>query len=124
MKRIMKYLLICVLSILLTTCSSTVSIDAASNGETVEITPGSSLKLSLKGNPTTGYLWQVIEIDDSILKPVGESKYKSDSNLAGSAGEFTFLFSAQKPGQTTLKLGYLRPWESGVEPLEIFEVNI
>ena len=93
MKRIMKYFLIEVLLILMTACSSTESIDTSSNGEAVEVTSCSNLKLSLRGNPTTGYLWQVIEIDDSTLKSIGESKYKSNSNLVGSTGEFTFFLA-------------------------------
>ena len=40
--------------------------------------------------------------------------------------QFTELFHLQgnQPGQTTLKLSYLRPWEKNSEPIETYELTV
>jgi len=85
---------------------------------------GDEFVVVLEGNPTTGYLWEVEAVDESILQQVGESEFLSDSKVPGSGGKLTLVFRAMAPGQTTLRLVYHRPWEEDVEPLKTYEVNV
>ena len=80
----------------------------------------------LEGNPTTGYSWEVNGFDQSLVKLVGEPIYttQSPTNIVGAGGKFTFNFlTLGKAGETTIKLVYLRPWES-VPPLKEFTLKV
>ena len=108
-------------------CGTNVTqITASDNGKQISIEPGDVITITLESNPTTGYSWQVLEIDNAILVQDGAPEYKQDSGsagLVGAGGTETFRFKAAEPGQTSLKLGYMRPWES-VPPIENFSVTV
>ncbi len=40
-------------------------------GRTVELCIGETLEVELRGNPTTGYVWDIASLDKEILKQVG-----------------------------------------------------
>lgn len=96
-------------------------------GSTVELEVGQTLVVELISNPTTGYSWQVLELDAGVLAQQGEPEYVEDSQsegLVGAGGTETFRFEALLAGQTTLSLGYLRPWEENVDPIETFTITV
>lgn len=126
MKKILMVILtILMLSLSLTACSSNkVEIGAEANGETVELTAGQKLVLSLESNPTTGFDWEVSEIDEDVIKQSGESEYKSESDLIGAGGVRTFTFEAVTAGTSALKLIYHRSWEKDIPPEQVFTVTI
>ena len=67
-----------------------------------------------------------MEIDNAILVQQGNPEYKgspSAEGLVGAGGTETFRFKGSGAGRTTLKLGYMRPWES-VQPIETFAVQV
>ncbi len=106
--------------------SQKVNLGAPDNGGQVTLQTGQTLAISLESNPTTGYQWQVIEIDNAILQQTGESEYKQAAGtegLTGAGGIETLRFQALAAGQTPLTLGYMRPWES-VPPLRTFTVQV
>ena len=95
------------------------------NGTSVSLGVGDKLLISLPGNPSTGYSWEVQAVDAAILELVGEPEFASDStDLLGAGGTLTLSFTARMAGTTTLELGYLRPWETGVAPLETFSIEV
>lgn len=104
--------------------SSKVKVGEDANGQTIELSAGQKLEIKLAGNPTTGFNWEVSEIDDSIIKQSGEAEYKSDSDLIGSGGMFTYSFEAIQPGTTTLKLIYHRSWEKDIPPEQEFAITV
>lgn len=109
---------------LLTACASTQMVDQTMNGASVELKKGQLMVLKLPSNPTTGYDWEIVSIDPSIIKQSGEMSYKSDSNLAGSGGVDTWTFEGGSSGTTRLILVYHRSWEKDVEPLQVFNLDI
>jgi len=94
----------------------------------VELEQGQILVVTLKSNPTTGYRWEVVETQESILQQMGEAEFKpSDTSgppLVGAGGWEIFRFKAISTGQISLKLVYHRPWEEGVEPLNTFTLQV
>ena len=98
------------------------SVDDA--GSQVQLTTGQTLEVSLEGNPTTGYGWEVAEVDETILRKLEQQDFQPESDLVGAPGIQTLRFEAVGKGQTTLKLVYRRPWEKGVEPLNTFAVEV
>jgi inhibitor of cysteine peptidase len=96
------------------------------NGKQITVKSGDVVTLTLVSNPTTGYSWQVMDIDNAVLVQDGEPEYKQSSGsegLVGAGGTETFHFKAVGSGETTLNLGYMRPWES-VPPTETFTVQV
>jgi len=92
-------------------------------GKTVELEKGQGLVVVLEGNLTTGYAWEVAEVDEQVLQP-GEITFKPQSDLEGAPGAFTIEFRAAGEGQTSLGLVYRRSWEKDVKPLETFTVQV
>jgi len=96
------------------------------NGSEIRLQIGEALTLKLESNPTTGYSWQVMEIDDTVLGQEGDPEYKSDpgsGGAVGSGGEETIRFKAHASGKITLTLGYMRSWEE-VPPLKTFSIHV
>ncbi len=91
---------------------------------TIEMRVGELLEVTLKGNPTTGYMWDVESVDPNILKPADQLEFQADSKLIGSPGKLTLRFEATHAGRTPLKLIYHRPWEKNVESIDTFEVTV
>ena len=92
--------------------------------QTVEISVGEILEVSLKGNPTTGYIWDVASADKGILKQVGETKFKPDRKARGSGGNIILRFEATKVGKISLKLIYHRPFQKDRLPIRTFQVKV
>ena len=69
------------------------SLTDADNGKQITVKSGDPVTLTLVSNPTTGYSWQVMEIDSAILGQDGEPEYKQSSGsegLVGAGGTETF----------------------------------
>lgn len=94
------------------------------NGQSIELEAGQKLQISLAGNPTTGFNWELLEYDQAVLEKVGDMEYKADSRLIGSGGVMTFRFKALASGSTTIQLIYHRGWETDVPPANTYELGI
>jgi len=105
-----------------------VNVDEEDDGSQVELEQGQILVVTLKSNPTTGYRWEVVETQESILEQMGEAEFKPSQTgeppLVGAGGWEIFRFKAISAGQTSLKLVYHRPWEEGVEPVDTFSIQV
>jgi inhibitor of cysteine peptidase len=98
-------------------------ISAEDNGGQVTFEVGQTLVLTLASNPTTGYEWEVAEIDEAILKE-SYHEYKADwPVLIGSGGKDIWHFRAEAEGRTTLTLNYRRSWEEA-EPIQTFSLEV
>ena len=103
-----------------------IQVTDADNGKQITLQSGQVVTVTLESNPTTGYSWQVMEIDNAILVQEGDPEYKQasgTSGLVGAGGTETFRFKAVGTGETTLSLGYARPWES-VPPIQSFTIQV
>lgn len=117
---------ICVVLLAAPGCRSTgqVEIDDTDSGGEVVLNVGDTLLLSLESNPTTGYGWDITEIDQTILQET-QHEYEAESpSLVGSGGREMWRFQAQGSGSAALRLEYKRPWEEGVEPEKMFSVQV
>jgi inhibitor of cysteine peptidase len=108
--------------------SEKVPLAAEDGGGRIEVNVGQVLVLTLESNPTTGFSWEVVEAEDSVLRQRGEAEFKAaselDPPLVGAGGVEVFRFEAVEAGETRLELVYHRPWEEGVEPLETYSVQV
>jgi inhibitor of cysteine peptidase len=121
---VMSFLLVMAL---FSSCGNSVTrITDVDNGNQITVKSGEVITLTLESNPTTGYSWQIMDIDNVILVQDGDSEFTQASNsegLVGACGMETFRFEAIGVGEATLELGYMRPWES-VQPLETFSIRV
>jgi inhibitor of cysteine peptidase len=106
---------------------SEVIIGAEDDRSQVELRAGQVLVVTLESNPTTGYSWEVSEVDEAVLSQIGEAEFQEapqeGEQMVGVGGIETFRFESA-PGTTTLTLVYHRSWETDVEPLETFTVEV
>ena len=94
------------------------------NGCLAELGVGQVLVISLESNPSTGYLWEVADINTKVLHQVGKTEFKQTSPLLGAPEKQILRFKPVGAGQSTLKLVYHRSWEKGVEPAKEFSIQV
>jgi inhibitor of cysteine peptidase len=99
----------------------------ADNKKTVKLSAGASFDIALKGNATTGYQWQVVQIDGDAVQQTEKVDYiqeKHPEGVLGIGGTFVFHFKFAKAAKTKIRMVYARPWEKDKTPEKIFEVTI
>jgi predicted secreted protein len=121
---LMRSLSMGVILTLLSITAHALDLTGQDNGRSVSVPLNETLTVTLAGNPTTGYLWELAALDREVLVMESEPSYAPDSTLTGAGGKFTFRFTPKKRGTATLKLVYRRSWEQGVEPLQTFELIV
>jgi len=104
--------------------SRQVTLGAKDSGRQIEVKEGETLVIALEANPTTGYLWEVVESDQRILRQMGETEFQPESDKIGAPGLQTFHFKPQQAGNMRLQLVYHRPWEKDVDPLKTFSLQV
>ncbi|MBN1955444.1 MAG: protease inhibitor I42 family protein, partial [Anaerolineae bacterium] len=92
-------------------------------GRHVTLTGDDVIVLSLDSNLSTGYGWQVQEMNARVLRQVGQAEWQPTSTLIGAPGKQVFRFVGIGAGQTTLSLVYRRPWEDA-PALETFSIQV
>ena len=97
------------------------------NGKTINLNTGEMLVIRLISNPSTGYTWEIQDLDTKVLEKVGEAEFESADtppDLVGASGTLNLTFKAIEPGTSRLTLVYHRPWEVDVEPIQTFSVTV
>jgi len=104
-----------------------VELDEKANGKTVTAEIGQHVIVRLRGNPTTGYRWDVRKLKGDAIKQVGKVKYvqdKAPKRMVSVGGMFIFTFRAAKAGKAALALAYARPWEKKKPPARTFKATV
>jgi predicted secreted protein len=102
-----------------------IKVSEANNGSELELKKGQSLVITLEANPTTGYTWEVVEPEDEqVLQQVGGIEFEQESDLIGASGVQIIRFEVVNAGRAAVKLVYHRPWETGLEPLKTFAIQV
>lgn len=78
------------------------------NGKTVTVNDGSTFKIKLDENPSTGYSW-----NESVTPglTITASDYISGANMPGAGGTHAWTLKAAGKGQQQFTAIYKRPWE-------------
>ncbi len=121
------FILLMLVILALSACAGnqTVSLTKADTGKTVDLAPGDELEVKLEGNITTGFAWEARDFDSAVLELAGgEPEYKSESDLVGGGGVFTFRFKAKAADSTAVHFIYYRSFEPDVPPIETFDVTV
>jgi len=95
------------------------------SGKTITVAPGTTIKVTLVSNRSTGNSWQYISFDKALLKQVSEPVYeKSKSGLMGAPGKVTYTFKALKTGETGLQMSYGPVRPGNKDSLKEFNIQV
>jgi C1A family cysteine protease len=95
----------------------------ADSGAQIELSGDQPLEIELAANWSTGYRWEVDQVDQSVLRLAAQVQELDAPGKMGAPGYDRLSFQAVGPGETTLRLAYRRPWEQ-VEPERTFTVDV
>jgi inhibitor of cysteine peptidase len=96
----------------------------SNNNTAINVTTGEFLVVSLEGNPTTGYTWEVEELNEQVLQQVGDIVSVPESDLMGAPSKQIATFEVVGAGDATINMVYHRPWETDVEPVDTFTLTV
>jgi predicted secreted protein len=106
----------CAVVLLLVACSSVHDVsDAPAATTATPVKVGDEVQITLDANPTTGYVWESVNLDTTRLEQLGMFDYQSDTeeqSLYGAPVKVTARFKAIAPGATTVTMVYRRPFET------------
>jgi len=82
------------------------------------------IRLTLPGNPTTGYTWQLSTTPGIVIE---NESYRPDypyGKMAGSGGTYHWVMKAVMPGTQVVTGVYARPWESNLTDSTSFKLTL
>jgi inhibitor of cysteine peptidase len=126
----MKFMLAFGICLLLAGCATTPSFQTLTerdNGRHISVPVGEVLVVQLPGNPTTGFSWQARTAADSVLESMGEPTYIQNParlGMTGVGGTESWQFKAVKAGSETLRLEYVRSWETNTAPAKVITFDL
>ena len=94
------------------------------NGKVINTSSEAVLIIRLEGNPTTGYRWEVSEINHSVISNVQQNIEPGSSLAAGAGGPFVFRLSGLQTGSSKVTFKYLKPWEGDDSILQRFAITV
>ena len=114
--------------VLLTACGetpTTIDLDSANNGVTLETTVGQTINITLDSNATTGYKWNLVTTPDAQVLKFLSSHYNAPiGGGVGAGGKEVWKFQTTGRGTTSLKLAYFRPFEPNTPPAKEFSATV
>src|SRR5262245_29620983 len=100
-----------------------ISINKTDHGKTFQIKIGSLIVIRLPENPTTGFKWKIIEINNEIVILKNTSYQISSDSGIGAGGTRIFSIGTIAEGTTKIELKLLQVWEPQ-NFVDSFEVTV
>ncbi|MBB5917577.1 inhibitor of cysteine peptidase [Nocardia transvalensis] len=93
------------------------------NGQSMTLSAGQELVVALPDDPSTGYSWQVGQVDAAVLHQEGDPQFRGQPGqlLPGGPGTSVWAFTAGDPGTTHLSMVSVKP---GAAPAQEFTLDI
>lgn len=104
--------------------SHEIAVGEEAAGSTISLRPGQRLTVSLAGNPTTGFIWELLPGYEAVLEQQGKADFVRGGSAFGAGGVYRFAFKAISPGRGELKFVYRRPFEAQVAPASAFRLTV
>ncbi|MCP4580759.1 MAG: protease inhibitor I42 family protein [candidate division Zixibacteria bacterium] len=104
----------------------TIQLTAKDDGGNVRLEADRILSIDLDANPSTGYRWEITEIDEEVLA-IESRDYKqrdAEPGMVGVGGTLTLNFKTIAAGKTILKMVYTRPQSGDDDVAKSFSVNV
>ena len=108
---------VAILMVVAVACSRGPSLTLDDEGDRVSLAPSDEIQITLAGNATTGFSWELVEYDPAVVTPLGQPTYEEDDGeLVGAGGEWMWTLRAVAAGESRVRFVYHRTWED--EPPE------
>ena len=107
-----------------TAFAATKAVTDTDKGGTVRLRLGDTLEVSLKSNPTTGFMWYVEKESTPLLKLAHQSQTDITEPGEGRPVFQVFRFEPRRGGDGVLRLHYVRSWEKPAPDDEQFDIHV
>jgi inhibitor of cysteine peptidase len=94
------------------------------NGKTIDLSVGQDFLIQLDENPTTGYRWEVREIDTDLIDRTEDQYSQNLDSETGGGGVRIFKFTTKKTGQDRIQLKHWRTWEGEKSSIGCFTIQL
>ena len=95
------------------------------DGKDIVVPEGAIFEVRLEQHGGTGYLWQIVGLDEAHLKVLESTETPvKGGKIVGGPLLRTWEIQAVNAGQTDLKILLYRPWEGPEKAAESFQVKI
>ncbi len=92
----------------------TIRVDDSFNQKTIQLSVGDSIELQLEETPTTGYKWEIVQINTGQLEAI-ENTYSLDKEAGiGGGGVRTFRLHVLDKGNGQIVLENRQRWNNDV----------
>jgi len=95
-----------------------IKLDKAHAGRSLSVACGDTVVVRLDETPTSGYRWEVAEIDPAVLKLASDDFVPASGTTRGGGGHHEFRFEVVTAGKSPLRLIRRRPWEPASAAVE------
>jgi len=100
-------------------------LNATDNNTAINVTTGEFLVVSLEEVGGAGYSWEVTEpLDELVLRQIGGIEDVVEFDRCGGPIMQIATFEVVGAGNATIKMVNRRSWETDVEPVDTFTVNV
>jgi len=111
-----------------TPTKTTINVNESDSGGEVALGHSEFLIVTLVSNPSTGYSWNLSAISNTSVVQYWSDEYiapeQTTPPMVGAPGHEVWTFEALDAGTATISMKYIRPWETGAEPAETFEITV
>ncbi len=98
-----------------------ITIDKTYNDKIILSKKGEVIKVQLAENPTTGYLWEIEDLNSKHIH-LKENIYEISDNAIGAGGVKVFYLEIIDKGLSELKIRLCNPWEH--DTVDTFKIMI
>lgn len=104
--------------------SSVVRVNEVDLGRAVMLRTGDTLQVTLEGNISTGYVWELVQNNPDVLRPMGEQEIVARGSALGAGEQVITRFEAVGAGTVYLSMIYHRQFEENGAPLKTFQLEV
>lgn len=122
-----KILIILVIAFVLIAIGAGVAIgmgNVKESSDKIVLKEGKTTEIILEENPSTGYMWTVVNPDDGVVEVLSDY-YAEGLESLGAAGRHIWKIKGLEKGETQLVFQYSRSWEeNGVIEEKTFNIVV
>lgn len=102
-----------------------VRLDKSDDGSAICVVAGTRIVVTLESNASTGYAWELMELDQTVVEEVSHTYQPGSTALVGAGGTEEWIFQARAAGNTILRMEYRRSFEPAETPAaDTFTVDV
>jgi len=93
---------------------ATITLNDSCNGNNIQVKANDIVEINLDESPTTGYKWQISQLDKQHFQIIKEDYQLYAGNAMGGGGTKTIQLKALAEGSGLVRLQNIQPWSGDV----------